>query len=158
MERPPERQPFFSRERFTGRFWHRAGALGLAAVLTAAACGGDDDKGVTAIFDDAGGGSRTIEVYPGVSESVADKRYNHTYEDDEDIEVDCQVKGRRVNSVTGEEERSDETWVHIFEEGEHRFATAVYLRFPDDNLDTLDDCRELYPELFLPEDEIAQAA
>jgi len=141
------------------------GALALTGALALAACGGEG-KGtdtsaaattppttafsgpiptqpgeITLTFDDLGGGSSIIKVYPGVGNTSADKRYNGTYNDGDTVSAECKTEGRTVNSNPnlGEEKRSSAEWIKLTTPVAE-YATAVYVENPDKLLGQLPEC------------------
>src|SRR5581483_1111770 len=60
--------------------------------VTSSSSGGSDLP--TLVFDDLGGGSSVIEVYPGVTSSVADKQYNGTFNSGDRVMAECKTEGR----------------------------------------------------------------
>lgn len=101
------------------------------------------DKGVMITFDDLGGGSSIITVYPGVGNSTVDKTPNGTFDDGEAVSVLCKQEGRTVHSdpSVGEEKRSSNEWFRINgSPGLMQYATAVYVENPQAALQKLPDC------------------
>ena len=122
----------------------RKGAVLLAATgaLALSACGdsGDDP---TLIFDDLGGGSPNVFVYPGVGATTEDKEPVDTYQDGDQVRAFCRATGRVVMSDpgVGEEARTSDEWVRISElAAKPVFATSVYAENPGDLLSGLPEC------------------
>jgi hypothetical protein len=148
--------------RIAGRVVVGIGALTLAVV--ASGCGGGEDRdaspapvettqqpmdtsteteGATLTFDDLGGGSSIIQVYPGVEDIPARKKFNGTYNDGDTVDAECKTKGRTVHSDTsvGEENRSSNDWIRIHgTPGETQYATAAYVEDPEQLLAQLPVC------------------
>jgi hypothetical protein len=85
--------------------------------------------GAVFTFDALGGGSPIINVYPGVSDSPADRTANGTYSDGQTAPAVCQTTGRTVKSdvSAGEVARQSDVWVKIVEQsGLTHYATLVY--------------------------------
>jgi hypothetical protein len=80
------------------------------------------------VFNDLGGGSSIIEVYPGPTESSTDRGANATYSHGDMVAVDCQTTGREVHShpERGEENRTSDIWYRLGETATAQYATAVY--------------------------------
>lgn len=78
-------------------------------------------------FDDLNGGSSVIQVYPGVTESDADKKFNGTFNDGDTAAASCRAQGRIVNShpEVGEAERSSDDWVLLAGSAGY-YATLTY--------------------------------
>jgi hypothetical protein len=95
------------------------------------------------VFDDLHGGSPLIQVYPGVTESAADKQPNGTFNDGDSVTAECKTEGRDVHSDinAGESDRSSDEWVRIQgSPGETQYATAVYVENPSELLAQLPNC------------------
>lgn len=144
------------------------GTLAFAGTLALAGCGGG--KGNTAVdttsplptnrdvpadpnapisgqhtitFDDLGGGSSIIEVFPGIQDTPEDKTFNGTYRNGDVVQAICKAVGRPVHSdpSVGEEARSSNAWVRIVgTPGETQYATSVYIQNPQQALSSLPDC------------------
>lgn len=99
---------------------------------------------VTMTFDSLSDtGTTVIQVYPGVTETEADRQYNGTYLDGDTVTVDCKTQGRTVVSdpSLSETPRESSEWIHLASDnGEDRFATAVYIEKPEAVLAALPDC------------------
>ena len=94
-------------------------------------------------FDDLGGGSSIIEVFPGVRSTPADEQYNGTYSDGDRVSAVCKTNGRTVHSdpSVGERSRSSHEWIRIIgAPGVSQYATAVYIEHPRRLLQQLPDC------------------
>jgi hypothetical protein len=90
-------------------------------------------------FDDLGGGSSVIEVFP----SPTDKQYNGTYYDGDQVDPICKTQGREVHSdpKAGEQNRQSDEWIRIHgSPGETEYATAVYVEHPAQLLHQLPEC------------------
>jgi hypothetical protein len=115
----------------------------IAAAIVLANCGGDDGEGNQMVFDDLGGGSEVIMVYPGVSDAPPDTEYNGTFKDGDKVEAECWINGRIVRShpELGEDERSSDIWVRFLgSTGTEHFATAVYIKSPEDLVSSIPEC------------------
>lgn len=79
-------------------------------------------------FDDLGGGSRIILVYPGTSTSAADRASNGSYESGDVVPITCHETGRVVNShpEVGEAPRSSADWYRLVGDKVTWYATATY--------------------------------
>jgi hypothetical protein len=100
-------------------------------------------EGPMLVFDDLGGGSSIIQVYPGVTNTAAHKRANGTFNDGDAVPAECWVKGREVESdpSVGEAARTSEDWVRITgTPGEVQYATTTYAKDPEALLPQLDEC------------------
>ena len=93
------------------------------------------------LFDDLGGGSSVIQVYPGAGTSEADKVHNGTYMAGQPAMAECKTEGRTVHSDTsvGEADRTSNEWVRIQGDPD-RYATTVYIQDPERLLAALPDC------------------
>jgi hypothetical protein len=134
--------------------------LAASGALALAGCGGERESRTksaqspsptsaakteehTLVFDDLGGGSSIIRVYPGVNDTEADKKANGTFNTGDSVPADCKTTGRTIKSDTsvGEENRSSADWVRIEgSPGETQYATAVYAQNPQKLLEQLPDC------------------
>ncbi|SRR6266498_3741254 len=98
---------------------------------------------VQLVFDDLDGGSPIIQVYPGVSDSVADKLATGTYRDGQTVYAECKTKGRKVSShpELGEAPRTSDDWIRFHSIPDiGPYATAVYVENPEALLAQLPDC------------------
>lgn len=81
-------------------------------------------------FNDLGGGSVYIEVYPGTGHSAADKKYDGVYQNGQTASVVCEEVGRVVKShpEVGEKFRVSDEWFKLQTptSAPLEFATAVY--------------------------------
>lgn len=80
-------------------------------------------------FNDLGGGSSIIQVYPGTTEQAADRLFNDAYEDGDLFPVECKTMGREIvsNTDAGEVARQSKEWYKLKRlDGVAQFATAVY--------------------------------
>lgn len=94
-------------------------------------------------FDYLDAGTPIIQVYPGVGDSAADRVANGTYNDGDSVLAECKTEGRTVSSdpSIGEEERTSNEWIRIQgTPGEEQYATAVYIKKPQDLLQKLPEC------------------
>ena len=87
-----------------------------------------------------------VEVYPGVSDSAADKTHNGTYNDGESVGAICDKKGREVTFIdpSGDhtKDRTSNDWIRIQgTPGETQYASAVYTANSAQLLPQLDACR-----------------
>ncbi len=140
--------------------------LALASALAVSACSSDTNESVSAtaesrlaattalgtsaaseaavlVFDDLGGGSSIIQVYPGVQNTEVDKQYNGTFNDGDIVGALCKTEGRQVSSdpSAGEVSRTSSEWVRINgTPGVDQYATAVYVENSDDLLGKLPVC------------------
>jgi hypothetical protein len=93
------------------------------------------------VFDDLGGGSSIIRVYPGPNADPDND--NGTYPSGESVDALCDTEGRLVRSdpSVGEEPRQSDEWIKIDgTPGETQFATAVYAHNPNQLVMRLPDC------------------
>jgi len=132
----------------------KIGATLLAGGLALAACGGGGKSsetnadvpaptGVVLTFDALGGGFPTIQVYPGVTTSLADKASNGVFRDGDKVSAECKTEGRTVHSdpSVGEEDRTSNEWIRITgNPGLTEYATAVYVEDPTKLLSQLPEC------------------
>lgn len=143
----------------------RLATLGLFLALGAVGCGEENDnpgarsqpspeatqlpkkqptaEGPQLVFDDLGGGSSIIRVFPGVRMGAADKVANGTFNDGDEVPPECKIEGRTVHSdhSVGEENRQSNDWIKIQgTPGEEQYATAVYVENPEKLLNQLEDC------------------
>lgn len=98
--------------------------------------GGDNP---TLTFDDLGGGSSVIEVFP----SPRSDQYDGTYYDGDRATAICKTEGRERQSdpSVGELARQSDEWIRIVgTPGEQQFATAVYVEHPQHLLAQLTEC------------------
>jgi hypothetical protein len=80
-------------------------------------------------FNDLGGGSSIIQVFPGVEDTPADKLPNGTFNSGDTVHAVCQKSGRSVRSVpsAGEQERESDVWVQIIgSPGQTQYAPLTY--------------------------------
>ncbi len=82
-------------------------------------------------FDYLGAGSKIILVYPGVSDSETDKKWNAQYYSGEQMPALCYAIGRTVTSDTsiGEREKSSDTFVKIVDQpgdNDDQFVPLTY--------------------------------
>lgn|GEM_PF-5499560 len=87
------------------------------------------------IFDSLGAGFNTILVYPGTSESDADKRQNAIYTNGETKRATCKKEGRmaHTNTAKGEPDRSSNHWFKIVGiPGQNEYARAIYTKNADE--------------------------
>ncbi len=103
-----------------------------------------EGEGVPMVFDDLDGGEPIIQVYPGVSESKADKLYNGTFRDGQTVYAICKTKGRTVRSHPELGERDvppSDDWIRFHAvAGIGPYATAIYVGNPAELLAQLPDC------------------
>lgn len=95
------------------------------------------------VFDDLGGGSSIIQVYPGAKDVAADKKTNGTFNVGDSVPAECKTEGRTVHSdmSTGEVDRTSSDWIRIEgAPGETQYATAVYVESPQTLLRQLPEC------------------
>jgi hypothetical protein len=95
------------------------------------------------VFDDLGGDSSVIKVYPGPKDMAKDRVFNGTYNDGDSVGTECKTEGRTVHSdtATGEQDRSSNEWIKIQgSPGETQYATAVYVENPEKLLSELEPC------------------
>lgn len=102
-------------------------------------------EGITLTFDDLGGGSSIIEVYPGVRDTPKDRQYNGTYNSGDTASAECKATGRTVHSIpsAGEANRSSNEWIRLRTQGEQQYATAVYVGDPTALLGRLTLCSDI---------------
>ena len=154
-----------NRNRLLDNGWVRLSTVVLAGSLMLTGCGrggsGEDSSSASGspttatsgsapaailprlVFDDLHGGSPIIEVYPGVTNSSADKQANGSFNDGDSVPAECKTEGRMVHSNPGlgEEDRSSDDWIRIQgSPGETQYATAVYAENPSELLGRLPDC------------------
>ena len=94
-------------------------------------------------FDDLGGGSPIIQVYPGVTNKPEDKLANGSFEDGQMTTALCKTTGRMVHSVPaeGEVDTQSDIWVKVLgRPGVTHYATLVYGNMPPDVLASLPEC------------------
>jgi hypothetical protein len=94
-------------------------------------------------FDDLGGGSPIIQVYPGVTDKPEDKMANGSFEDGQTTTALCKTTGRMVHSVPadGELDEQSDVWVKVLgRSGMTHYATLVYGNMPPDVLASLPEC------------------
>lgn len=99
--------------------------------------------GVVFTFDALGGGSSTIDVYPGVQDTTADKLANGTFSDRQTTTALCRTTGRTVRSdpSVGERPRSSDVWLRVqAQPGKTSYATLTYGRIGDAALAALPQC------------------
>lgn len=142
------------------------GVAGVSALaLTASGCGGSSTEGLTdsvstssantaghtgpdertgneqqLVFDDLGGGSSTIQVYPSPN---GHPEANGTYPSGEAVGAICVTEGREVHSDpgVGEMPRHSDEWIKIHgTPGETQFATDVYTHNPRQLIMELPNC------------------
>jgi hypothetical protein len=101
----------------------------------------------TLTFDDLGGGSSIINVYPGVEDVAGDKLSNGTYQNGNTASAVCKISGRLVRSNTAVGERSNQssTWIEIAgTPGIMQFASLTYATMPQAQLNTLPTCQGVH--------------
>jgi hypothetical protein len=123
---------------------HKPVAPGQTSGRTAGKPSSSHESGHAQLtFDYLGGGSKVIEVFPGVGNSPEDKKFDGTYYDGEHVTADCQTDGREVHSDPGlgEQRRQSNVWFLIEgTPGETQYATAVYTQNPHQLIMELPDC------------------
>lgn len=81
-------------------------------------------------FNNRGGVLNLMHVYPGTSDSAADKISNGTYANGTELSVVCHQDGRREasNPAVGEDLRESDDWYQVVGVGSTvvQFATGVY--------------------------------
>jgi hypothetical protein len=80
-------------------------------------------------FDDLGGGSSIISVYPGVQAIERDKTPSGTFRSGDVVAAVCKAQGRTIHSdpSSGERQQSSNMWVRIQgSPGKLQFATLTY--------------------------------
>lgn len=81
-------------------------------------------------FNDLGGGSPYIQVYPGVSDSATDRVHNAVYPDGTQRPIECHLLGRLIVSDSspevGEEARQSRDWYLLKGPDPKQYATATY--------------------------------
>lgn len=80
-------------------------------------------------FDDLGGGSSVIRVFPGVKDTTADQLENGTFFGGQTTTALCKTTGRLASSVTsaGERPRSSNVWLEVLAQpGKRSFARLIY--------------------------------
>lgn len=123
------------------RRFERPVAIGLLSAVALAGCtstvGGQAvpkaavsaESGAQLRFNDLGGGSQYIFVYPGASDQPSHKTPNGTYISGETEPITCHALGRLVVShpEVGEELRQSTDWYKLVRGGStDQYATAVY--------------------------------
>lgn len=94
-------------------------------------------------FDDLGGGSSIIKVYPGVKDVPQDKRSNGTYQNGNIVGAICKVSGRIVTSDTnvGERPNTSNVWIEIAgSPGVKQYAPLTYADMAQSDLNSLPGC------------------
>jgi hypothetical protein len=101
----------------------------VALALGAWGCGDGDSGEVPKLrFDDLGGGSSIIMVYPGPGGTDAEKQYNGTFKDGDRWPVVCHATGRLVMSHpdVGERARQTTDWYQLAGGPPVQYATGTY--------------------------------
>ena len=85
-------------------------------------------SGATITFNDLGGGSTIIRVYPGVDNTDQDKMSNGTYHSGDTVPIVCEKSGRHISSQLGEQYRQSDEWYKLQTPPgtQPEYATAVY--------------------------------
>jgi hypothetical protein len=99
--------------------------------------------GTALTFDDLGGGSTILSVYPGVRATTQDRRPNGTFRSGQRVGILCKTTGRTVHSdpAVGERSRSSNVWVQINgSPGLVQYATLTYGDVAAAVLDQLPRC------------------
>lgn len=117
-------------------------------LLALAGCSDDGSEAARPelVFDDLGGGSPRIQVYPGTTESEADRvPYEHTYRDGQAVYAACYEDteaNREVSSdpSVGERDVTSDLWFKLDVPGPAQYATAVYVELPEELRAQLDPC------------------
>lgn len=97
-------------------------------------------------FNDLGGGSSIINVYPGVKDTPEDKLPNGTYQSGNSVGAICKTNGRKVTSDTaaGEHPKESSTWVQIAgTPGLTQYAPLTYAEMTQTQLRNLPSCQEV---------------
>jgi hypothetical protein len=122
---------------------HSPAASGQTSGRTAGNPSSHESGHAQLTFDYLGGGSKVIEVFPGVGNTPEDKKFDGTYYDGESVTADCQTDGREVHSdpSIGEQKRQSDVWFLIEgTPGETQYATAVYTQNPHQLTMELPEC------------------
>ena len=112
--------------------WVIAAAAAASLLVACDKDGGGSNETPYFQFDDLGGGSSIIQVYPGPGDTAADKVSNGTYRHGERAGVVCHAVGRTVVShpEVGEQERESRDWYKLagstVVRGPDHYATATY--------------------------------
>jgi hypothetical protein len=97
----------------------------------------------TFTFDALGGASPIINVYPGVSDSPADKIASGTFSSGQTVPAICKTTGRTVTSDVnaGEEQRESDAWIEVIEQaGVTHYASLTYGTMDQGGLELLPAC------------------
>jgi hypothetical protein len=98
------------------------------------------------IFDDLGGGSDIIKVFPGTKDTSPDKTANGTFSSGDVVAVKCKTIGRTVtsNPAFGERARQSDVWLEIVgAPGPRQFAPLTYAAISAQTLAALPGCTSL---------------
>jgi hypothetical protein len=107
-----------------------------------------EKPGVPFAFDSLGsdlskGGSNVIQVYAGPESTDADRQVTGTFMSGQSANGECKEAGREVHSdpSAGELQRKSDEWIHVQSpNAEEMWATAVYIKNPDEVLGKLPEC------------------
>ena len=97
-------------------------------------------------FDDLGGGSSIIDVYPGVKATAADRTQNGSFEAGAKVTAVCKITGRTIRSdpSAGETPKQSNIWVKIDgAPGKTQFATLTYADIDSSLLTELPTCADV---------------
>jgi hypothetical protein len=124
--------------------------LTVVMVITPGGPGGQGSAGGSAAatgvafrFDDLGGGSKVINVYPGVTDFPADKAPNGTFTDGRTATALCTTTGRLVTSdpSAGERPRQSDVWLKVLAQpGKTSYAVLTYGDIDQAALKALPSC------------------
>jgi hypothetical protein len=104
---------------------------------------GQTSGGALFTFDALGGASPIINVYPGVSDSPADKIASGTFSSGQTAPAICKTTGRTVTSDVnaGEEQRESDAWIEVIEQaGVTHYASLTYGTMDQGGLELLPAC------------------
>jgi hypothetical protein len=104
---------------------------------------GPDGRLLLFRFDDLGGGSPIIRVFPGVTDAAPDNVPNGRYNSGEEVPAICQTTGRleRSDPSVGERPRESDVWVRIVgSPGQTQYARLTYGYMAREDLEALPQC------------------
>lgn len=122
-------------------------STGPVPVGSSTAATGTATEAPLLTFDDLGGGSSIMEVYPGIKDDPQDRLPNGTFRAGEFTRALCKATGRTVSSDTGvgERPRQSDMWIQIVgSPGVKQYAPLTYAEVSAAVLQALPVCADAH--------------